>query len=87
MSDGQNPFILIARITVKNGKIEEYLKIADEADKAVYTSEPGMIFHNFDSDPSDATNLFGARCIGKAVIFFFMQTILLHKNIYKNMMN
>ena len=53
MSDGKNPFILIARITVKNGMVEEYLKIADEADRAVQASEPGMIFHNFDSDPSN----------------------------------
>ena len=53
MSDGKNPFILIARITVKNGMVEEYLKIAYEADRAVQASEPGMIFHNFDSDPSN----------------------------------
>ena len=33
--------------------VEEYLKIADEADRAVQASEPGMIFHNFDSDPSN----------------------------------
>ena len=45
MSDGKNPFILIARITVKNGMVEEYLKIADEADRAVHSSEPDMIFH------------------------------------------
>ena len=37
MSDGKNPFILIARITVKNGMVEEYLKIAYEADRAVQT--------------------------------------------------
>ena len=30
-----NPFILIARIRVKEGKVEEYLKIAKEADDAV----------------------------------------------------
>ena len=27
-----NPFILIARIRVKEGKVEEYLKIAKEAE-------------------------------------------------------
>ena len=53
MSDGKNPFILIARITVKDGRIEEYLKITAEVDKAVNASEPGMIFHNFDADPSN----------------------------------
>lgn len=51
--DGQNPFILIARIQVKAGMVEEYLEIADEVDKAVELSEPGMLFHNFDADPDD----------------------------------
>ena len=51
--DGKNPFILIARIQVKAGMVEEYLEIADEVDKAVELSEPGMLFHNFDADPDD----------------------------------
>ena len=54
MSDGSNPFILIARVTVKRGQVEAYLKIADTADKAVQASEPGMLFHNFDADPNDS---------------------------------
>ena len=48
-----NPFILIARIRVKEGKIEEYLKIAKEADDAVNASEPNMLIHTFDQDPTD----------------------------------
>ena len=51
--DGENPFILIARIQVKAGMVNEYLEIADEVDKAVELSEPGMLFHNFDADPDD----------------------------------
>ena len=51
--DGQNPFILIARIQVKAGMVEEYLEIADAVDKAVELSEPGMLFHNFDADPDN----------------------------------
>ena len=43
--DGQNPFILIARIQVKPDMVDEYLEIADEVDKAVQLSEPGMLFH------------------------------------------
>ena len=50
---GKNPFILIARIQVKEGMVEEYLEIADSVDNAVEASEPGMLFHNFDSDPED----------------------------------
>ena len=52
-TDGLNPFILIARIQIKEGMIENYLSIADEVDKAVEASEPGMLFHNFDADPTD----------------------------------
>ena len=48
-----NPFILIARIRVKEGKVEEYLKIAKEADNAVNASEPDMLIHTFDQDPTD----------------------------------
>ncbi|MDC3113025.1 antibiotic biosynthesis monooxygenase [Pelagibacteraceae bacterium] len=48
-----NPFILIARIRVKEGKVEEYLKIAKEVDDAVNASEPDMLIHTFDQDPTD----------------------------------
>jgi quinol monooxygenase YgiN len=48
-----NPFILIARIRVKEGKVEEYLKLAKEADDAVNASEPDMLIHTFDQDPTD----------------------------------
>jgi quinol monooxygenase YgiN len=50
---GKNPFILIARIHVKEGMVDEYLEIANSVDNAVEASEPGMLFHNFDSDPED----------------------------------
>ena len=50
---GKNPFILIARIQVKEGMVDEYLEIANSVDNAVEASEPGMLFHNFDSDPVD----------------------------------
>ncbi len=49
----QNPFVLLARITVKKGYVGDYLKIAAAADVAVEKSEPGMLFHSFDADPDD----------------------------------
>ena len=52
-ADEDTPFVLIARIQVKDGMVEEYLEIADEVDNAVELSEPGMLFHNFDADPDD----------------------------------
>ena len=50
---GKTPFVLIARIRVKEGMVEKCLNLAEIVDKAVEASEPGMIFHNFDSDPDD----------------------------------
>ena len=39
----ETPFVLIARVKVKPGEVENYLKIAEEVDKAVEKSEPGKI--------------------------------------------
>ena len=39
MIDGENPFIILARITVKEGLVNDYLAIADEANKAVEKTE------------------------------------------------
>lgn len=52
-SDGANPFVLIARVHVKEGMVEQYLKVADDVDQAVEKTEPGMLLHNFDADPND----------------------------------
>ena len=52
-TSGENPFLLIARIQVKEGRVEDYLDIADRVDKITKAEEPGMLFHNFDQDPSD----------------------------------
>ena len=49
--DASTPFILIARITVKPGKVQEYLELATKTDAAVKASEPGMLHHTFDQDP------------------------------------
>ena len=54
MSPEEKPFVLIARVTVNPGKIEEYLDLAATTDKVVEDTEPDMLFHNFDADPSDS---------------------------------
>ena len=48
MVDGENPFVLLTIIKVKEGMINDYLAIAKEADKAFEAREDGMLFHNFD---------------------------------------
>ena len=35
MVDGKNLFIILARVTVKEGMVNDYLAIAAEADRAV----------------------------------------------------
>ncbi len=51
--DASTPFILIARIQVKPGKVEEYLELAAKTDASVEASEPGMLHHTFDQDPEN----------------------------------
>ena len=47
------PFILLAKITVKEDKVSEYLELAEKTDKAVEAVEPGMLHHTFDQDPEN----------------------------------
>ena len=39
------PFMLLAKLKVKEDKVAEYLEIADKTDKAVEADEPGMLHH------------------------------------------
>tara|TARA_B100000424_G_scaffold242216_1_gene210896 strand:- start:99 stop:488 length:390 start_codon:yes stop_codon:yes gene_type:complete len=48
-----SPFLLLAKIKVKEDRISEYLELADITDKAVEDIEPGMLHHTFDQDPED----------------------------------
>ena len=51
--DHSTPFMLLARIHVKEGRVDEYLELARVTDAAVQASEPGMLHHTFDQDPDD----------------------------------
>ena len=53
MDPKNTPFVLIARVRVSPGKVDDYLSIAAKADSAVKETEPGMLMHNFDADPDD----------------------------------
>ncbi|MDA8860221.1 antibiotic biosynthesis monooxygenase [Paracoccaceae bacterium] len=65
------PFVLLARITVKEGMVNEYLSIAAEADKAVEKTEEGMLFHNFDADPDDPHKFVWTEVYRKSEDFLF----------------
>ena len=51
--DQSTPFMLLARIHVKPGCVDQYLELASKTDRAVQSSEPGMLHHTFDQDPDD----------------------------------
>ena len=50
---GEKPFVLIARLHALPNASEEVLRLSESADEAVKASEPGMLLHTFDQDPSD----------------------------------
>ena len=50
---GEKPFVLIARLHALPNAAEDVLRLSEAADEAVKTSEPGMLLHTFDQDPSD----------------------------------
>ena len=66
-----NPFVLIARITVKEGKVGEYMAIANDADNAVKKSQPGMLLHTFDADPNDKHKFVWTEVYRKSADFLF----------------
>ena len=47
------PFVLLASLRVKPDRLKEYLELAEKTDTAAKESEPGMLLHTFDADPSD----------------------------------
>ena len=71
MADCGTPFVLLAKITVKEGMVNEYLSIAAEADKAVEKTEEGMLFHNFDADPDDPHKFVWTEVYRKSEDFLF----------------
>ena len=71
MIGGENPFVIIARVTVKDGMFNNYLTIAKEADKAVEATEEGMLFHNFDADPNDPNKFVWTEVYRKSEDFLF----------------
>ena len=50
---GDRPFVLIARLHALPHATDDVLQLSEAADAAVRDSEPGMLLHTFDQDPSD----------------------------------
>jgi len=49
----QKPFVLIARLHALSNQSAEVIRLSRAADSAVMATEPGMLLHTFDQDPSD----------------------------------
>ncbi len=47
------PFILLAKIIVKEDKVSEYLELAHKTDKALETAAPGILNFAFDQNPDN----------------------------------
>ena len=71
MSDTENPFVLLARITVKEGMVDAYLELAEEVDRAVENTEEGMLLHTFDRDPDDPHKFVWTEVYRKSDDFLF----------------
>ena len=71
MSDSENPFVLLARITVKEGMVDAYLEIAEEVDRAGENTEEGMLLHTFDRDPDDTHKFVWTEVYRKSDDFLF----------------
>lgn len=50
---GEKPFVLIARLHSLPEREGDVIDLSKAADDAVKASEPGMLLHTFDQDPSD----------------------------------
>jgi quinol monooxygenase YgiN len=50
---GETPFVLIARLHAMPKEADAVLRLSEAADEAVKASEPEMLLHTFDQDPSD----------------------------------
>ena len=71
MDHSENPFVLLARITVKEGMVDAYLKIAEEVDREVEKTEEGMLLHTFDRDPDDPHKFVWTEVYRKSDDFLF----------------
>lgn len=84
----ETPFVLIARVKVKPGKVENYLQIAEEGDKAVEKSEPGMLcFIILILIPRMNLNSYGQKYTKMMMPSFFISIIHQLVNTLKNISN
>ena len=67
----ETPLVIIARTQIKERKKEEYLKFGKEIDDAVNDTEPGMLFHDLNTDPNDPLALTWTEILKDSASFVF----------------
>ena len=80
MTDSENPFVLLARITVKEGMVDAYLEIAEKVDKSVEKRKRVCCFIALIVILMTSINLSGQKFIAIVTTFFFMWIIPLFKS-------
>lgn len=74
------PFVLIARLHAVPNAAAEVLRLSKAADQAVKASEPGMLIHTFDQDPSDPSGFVWTEVYAdSAALIFHLQNPPLQK--------
>ena len=67
----ETPFLIIARVKVKDGKQKEYIELGKEIDDIVNETEPGMLFHDLNCDYKDSCSFTWTEILKDSSSFVF----------------
>ncbi len=67
----ETPFLIIARVKVKDGKQREYIELGKEIDDIVNETEPGMLFHDLNCDSKDSCSFTWTEILKDSSSFVF----------------
>ena len=67
----ETPFLIIARVKVKDGKQKEYIELGKEIDDIVNETEPGMLFHDLNCASKDSCSFTWTEILKDSSSFVF----------------
>tara|TARA_B100000029_G_scaffold280982_1_gene275080 strand:- start:347 stop:763 length:417 start_codon:yes stop_codon:yes gene_type:complete len=67
----ETPFLIIARVKVKDEKQKEYIELGKEIDDIVNETEPGMLFHDLNCDSKDSCSFTWTEILKDSSSFVF----------------
>ncbi len=83
----ETPFLIIARVKVKDGKQKEYIELGKEIDDIVNETEPGMLFHDLNCDSKDSCSFTWTEILKDSPSFVFHLNSPLVKETIKKLVN